>query len=88
MATGNSPSDTAPEVLEAQVRLVARMTPAERARRVRDLTVAASTLALVGLRQRHPRADEAELYLRLAALRLGGDVVERVYGWRAPPDGA
>jgi hypothetical protein len=88
MSMGDAPGDTAPDVLEAHVRLVARMTPAERVRRMRDLTLAANRLALVGVRKRYPAADDTELFLRLAALRLGDDVVERVYGWRAPPDGA
>jgi hypothetical protein len=71
-----------------QAALVAAFTPSERARRVRDLTIGASLMALAGLRRRYPRATEQELLLRLAALRLGASVVERVYGWRAPDDGA
>jgi hypothetical protein len=63
------------------------MSPAEKARRVAELTCTACTLALAGLRVRHPAADEAELLLRLAALRLGDETVGRAYGWRAP-DGA
>ncbi len=63
------------------------MSPAEKAARVVDLTRAACTLTLAGLRQRNPGADESELLLRLAVLRLGADVVSRAYGWRAP-DGA
>ena len=39
-------------------------------------------------RGRYPRATKQELLLRLAVLRLGADVVERVYGWRAPADDA
>jgi hypothetical protein len=41
-------------------------------------------LALAGLRERFPEADERELLLRLAVLRLGADLVWRAYGWRAP----
>ena len=62
------------------------MSPAEKAARVADLTRAACTLALVGLRARHPEADEHELLLRLAVLRLGAETVRRAYGWRAPDD--
>ena len=81
-------SDTTPEVLAVQAGLLARLSPAERAGRARDLTVGASLVALAGLRGRYPQAGEQELLLRLAALRLGADLVERVYGWRASDDGA
>jgi hypothetical protein len=64
----------------------ARMSPAEKARRVADLTRTACTLALAGLRDRYPKADEAELLLRLAVLRLGARTVSEAYGWRAPDD--
>jgi len=75
-------------MLRAHARLVAMLSPAERARRMRDLTLAACVAALAGLRSRHPKATDQELLLRLAVLRLGAPVVERVYGWRAPADGA
>jgi hypothetical protein len=81
-------SDTSPEVVAKHAALVAALSPAERARRVRDLTLAANMMAIAGLRRRHPHASEQELLLRLAARRLGADVVERVYGWRPPADGA
>ena len=37
-------------------------------------------LALSGLRQRHPQADEAELRRRLAALLYGEELASKVYG--------
>jgi hypothetical protein len=80
-------SDTSSEVAGMQAALVAGFTPAERAGRVRDLTIGASMMAMAGLRSRYPQATEQELLLRLAALRLGADLVARVYGWRAPDDG-
>lgn len=88
MSLPNPPADTAPEAFAVHVALVAGLTAAERVRRVRELTMAASTLALAGLRKRHPRATEEELFLRLAVLRLGAELVERAYGWRAAADGA
>jgi hypothetical protein len=80
-------SDTPPEVLAEHARLVAALSPEQRWQRVRDLNAAANTMALAGLRSRHPEASERELLLRLAVLRLGADLVEVVYGWRAA-DGA
>lgn len=65
----------------------ASMSPADKAARMGELTRAACTLALAGLRARHPAADERELLLRLAVLRLGAETTSRAYGWRAP-DGA
>jgi hypothetical protein len=71
-----------------QLELYGRMSPAEKARRVSDLTVGACRMSIAGLRQRHPGASEAELLLRLAVLRLGAETVARAYGWVAPRDGA
>jgi len=88
MGPGVPLSDTSPRALEEHARLVAGLTPAERAARVRDLTAGASLVALAGLRDRYPGASEAELLLRLAVLRLGADVVARAYGWRASDHGA
>lgn len=59
--------------------LYARMTPAEKLACVRDLTLAVNTLALAGLRARHPGEDEGQLLLRLARRRLGVDLVARAY---------
>jgi len=80
--------DTAPEAHAVQLELYRRMTPAEKLRRVSDLTAGACLLSVAGLRQRHPGATEGELLLRLAVLRLGAETVARAYGWVAPPDGA
>lgn len=80
---GSLAPDTSPEVEAVRFELLRRLSPAEKARRVTELTQAASLLALAGLRGRFPDAGERELLLRLAALRLGDDVVVRAYGWRA-----
>lgn len=81
------PADTTPEAWARQFELYRRMSPADKARLCREITLAANAFALAGLRQRHPAAPEGELWLRLAALRLGADLVERAYHWRAPADG-
>lgn len=60
--------------------LYAAMTPAEKLRRVRELTVAANLFALAGLRTRHPGDTVEQLSVRLARIRLGDDVVDAVYG--------
>ena len=80
-------ADTTPDADAVRFERYARMSPVEKAARVLELTRATCTLALEGLRARHPAADERELLLRLAVLRLGAETVGRAYGWRAP-DGA
>lgn len=79
-------SDTTPEVEAIRFEHYARMSPEQKARRVADLTRTACTLALAGLRDRYPEANQAELLLRLAVLRLGARTVREAYGWQAPDD--
>ncbi len=81
-------SDTSPDAARIYNTAVAGLSPTGRLERARDLARAANELALAGLRRRFPTASEPELLLRLAALRLGPEVVQRAYGWRAPADGA
>ncbi len=81
-------SDTSPEALAKQIELYRRMTPVQKARLVRDVTLTANIMGLAGLRQRHPAADDRELLLRLAVLRLGEELVARAYHWRPPRDAA
>jgi len=88
-----SSADTAPDAEAIRFERYAHMSPAEKAARMVDLTRAACLLALGGLRVRYPAADERELLLRLAVLRLGAETVDRAYGWPtspppSPPDGA
>ena len=68
--------------------VLARMSPAEKAGRLAELTEAVCRWSLAGLRERHPADSEQELLLRLAVLRLGADTVRRVYGWPAASSGA
>ena len=67
--------------------LYARMSPAEKLRQLQQLTLAASQLALAGLRHRHPGETEPELLLRLARIRLGDEIVEIVYLGKTPVRG-
>lgn len=55
-------------------------TPLEKWRMVAELNASVRALALAGLRQRYPHADEAELRRRLAGLLLGEALAERAYG--------
>jgi len=64
-----------------------RMTPADRLQCVVDLNRLVEDLAIAGIRSRHPRADDREVFLRLAALRLGRDITRRVYDWDPAVEG-
>ena len=75
-----SVSDTSLAAQAAVERRYAEMSFAEKAERVRAVTLAANQMALAGLRLRHPSASQGELLLALARLRLGDDLVDRVYG--------
>lgn len=75
---------TALEQLDARY---ARMTPADKLRRVRQLTLAANRLALAGRRMRDPDLGDAELLRGLAQQRLGRETVDRVYGAAPERDG-
>ena len=73
-------NDTSTAAQQAVDRRYASMSLAEKAERLRAVTLAANQMAFAGLRLRHPAASEGELLLRLARLRLGDDLVNRVYG--------
>jgi hypothetical protein len=64
-------------VLDARL---AAMSDTEKVASMRAITLTVNTLALAGLRARHPTASQGELLLELARLRLGDVVVRRVYG--------
>jgi hypothetical protein len=77
--------DTDPDILQRMSALYARMTPAQKLARVRDLTLAVNALALAGLRARHPHEQEGQLLLRLARRRLGEDLTAKAYPPQAGP---
>ena len=63
--------DTSDEARRILSQMYASLTPAEKLRRMSQLTLAANQLALVGLAARHPEESRQKLLLRLARLRLG-----------------
>ena len=73
-------SDTSPEAEAALVRVLRGMPPERRLRQAFALTDAVRELARAGLRSRHPGASAEELRRRFAALVLGPELAERVYG--------
>jgi CelD/BcsL family acetyltransferase involved in cellulose biosynthesis len=76
-------SDTPPPVIERQFELLRRMSPEERLETARQLTLAVQRLAFEGVRRRYPGASDNEVWLRLAARRLGRELVLKIYGFDA-----
>lgn len=74
-------ADTSPGAEAVQQELIRRMSFAERAERMTALTLAVQELAFAGMKLRHPEADDDEIWLRLAANRLGRALVKKVYGF-------
>jgi hypothetical protein len=71
--------DTSAAVERLQIEAWRRMSPLEKAGILSQATSDALTLALSGVRQRHPGASERECFIRLAALQLGPTLVRQVY---------
>ena len=60
--------------------------PQERLQMVRDLTIGVQELAFAAIRQAKPQLTDDEIWLQLAARRLGADLVLRIYGERFKPE--
>lgn len=71
--------DTSADVERLQIEAWRRMSPLEKAEIVSQATNDVLTLALSGVRQRHPSASERECFVRLAELQLGRTLVRVVY---------
>ncbi|HUP50354.1 MAG TPA: hypothetical protein VNA04_16375 [Thermoanaerobaculia bacterium] len=74
------PLDTSAAAWEVQTRLLRSMPPAQRLEMARGVTRAAQELAFAELRRRRPDASDDDLWLELAARRLGVETIRRVYG--------
>jgi hypothetical protein len=73
-------SDTRPEAEAVLIQLL-RAAPAWRKlQMMSQLNDSGRTLALSGLRQRHPMANDAELQRRLADILLAPELANQVYG--------
>jgi len=79
--------DTSPEAEAVYLAAIGRMTPAQKLRRISELTCGVRALALIQLRRDFPDASEAELHKRLAARTLGPEIALRVYGWDVEREG-
>ena len=73
-------TDTPKEVLEIQYELYRKMSPAEKFKIVCNAYHFGQSLAMTGIRMRHPTADKKELWHIWAKQHLGEDLYNKVYG--------
>jgi hypothetical protein len=74
------PMDTTPEAWEFYLNLLRKQSPEERMARVFQWSEVVRQFHLAGLRERYPNADEREIFLRAAKIKLGNDLFCKVYG--------
>ena len=63
-----------------------KLSPAEKLQQVFEWSEVVSQFAEAGMRQRYPNADDREIFLRVARIKLGPELFHKVYG-EALPDG-
>ncbi len=71
-------SDTHPKMEALQIKLLRETPPWRKMEMLAELNKAARELALAGLRQRYPEADETKLLRYLGNILLGSDLAGRV----------
>jgi hypothetical protein len=74
--------DTPPNAERVLIELLRGATPARKMAMLLEANRTARTLALTGLRERHPQDSPAGLRRRLADLWLGPDLAAKAYGAR------
>lgn len=71
--------DTHPEIERVQIQLIRQMPAWKKMAVVDDLNETVRTLAISGIKQRHPDASPAEVERMLAELMLGAELARKVY---------
>ena len=74
-------ADTTAEALEVYIGLHRNLSPGERASRVFELGQFQHNLQEANVRASYPEASEEEVFLRVAARRLGRELMIQVYNW-------
>ena len=72
--------DTHPDIERLQIERLRQMPSWRKMALMAEMSQTVRTLALAGLRQRHPDDTPAQRRRRLADLLLGPDLAETVYG--------
>lgn len=79
--------DTSPEAEAFLIEGYRRMTPAQRAHRMTDMTRTLEILMMAKIRADHPNASEHELKMRLGSRWLDAETMRTVYGWDPEREG-
>ena len=73
-------ADTSPDVENTQIERLRQMPPWRKMALMAEMSQTVRTLAMAGLRQRHPDDTPALRRRRMAGLLLGPELAARVYG--------
>ena len=73
-------SDTHPKMEQMQIELIRRMPAWKKFAIVDDLNETVKTLAMSGIKQRHPNATPGQVQRMVADLMLGAELARKVYG--------
>ena len=73
-------ADTSPDIEDKQIERLRQMPPWRKLALACEMGQTVRTLALAGLRQRHPHDTPTQRQRRLADLLLGAELAARVYG--------
>jgi hypothetical protein len=72
-------SDTNPKIEQMQIDLIRRMPAWKKFAMVDGLNETVKTLAMSGIKQRHPNATPQQIRRMLAELMLGAELAHKVY---------
>ena len=72
-------SGTHPKTEQMQIELIRKMPPWKKLAAIDDLNETVKSLALSGIRQRHPEATSVQLQRMLADIQLGHDLAKKAY---------
>lgn len=73
-------ADTRPEAESVLISLLRNAPAWRKIRMLAQLNASVRTLAVAGLRQRYPEANDCEIRRRLADILLGAELARTVYG--------
>lgn len=73
-------SDTDPKMEAIQIEIIRRMPAWKKIAMVDSLNETVKTLAVSGIRERHPDANPQQIRQMLAELMLGAELAQKVYG--------
>jgi hypothetical protein len=78
-------ADTDHKTLGVFIQLNREMTPGQRLARISELCELQQALQTASVRSMYPQAGDEEVFLRVAARRLGRELMMKVYNWCPDP---